>query len=438
MVRVAIDSAGVQQLLDDAPMSRRQILAVAIVATLSGIDGYDVVSISYAGPTLLEAWTLSKATLGAIFSSGLVGMAVGSLLLAPIADIKGRRFAILVGLLLIILGGTWSALAQSPVAMMASRVVDGFGLGLLIAVTTPMAAEFANKRRRTLAVAVTTMAYPLAGVIGGIAAAWLVRDLGWQFIFLIKTALALVLVPVVLRWLPESPLFLLSAARPGDLSELARYLRKCGHHVTDVEAKPVQRSERIYSELFAAGQGGITARLILVNALYAMVAFYIVSWLPQLIVDAGQTSSTANVISAFSRLAGVIGGVLLGYFTRWMRLEVLVPAAMVAAGLSMALFGFSPDELTVLTISAVVSGVFLFAGVSGLYAIIAVSFAENVRASGTGLVLGVGRISSAAAPLLAGWMFANGFERGAVSAVFAVLAIGAGLALVVPARTVNP
>lgn len=430
-----LDAGDIRRLLDDAPMSRLQIRAVAVLVILSMLDGYDVISIGFAGPLIAKSLNIGKTALGAVFSSGLVGMAIGSLLLAPLADRFGRRAAILGALILMMIGGIGCTLAHSTLALMGSRVISGLGIGTLIAVSTPLAAEFANARRRAFAVSVATMAFPLGAMLGGLAAAALMDDFGWRSVFALKSILAALLVPVVLFGLPESPSFLLSAARPGSAERLSAFLARCGHGPLSVSPRQGARGKQGYGDLFAPGQIGMTLMLVAVNALFAMVGYFWGSWLPNMITDAGYPASTASFVSAMNQLAGVIGGVLLGFAARWIPLRSLAIAALIAAGVAIALFAFVPPHLPVLILAAAACGFCIHASISGLYATIAMSFREHVRASGTGLVLGVGRVSSAIAPLLAGWMFATGFDRNQVSLAFAGLAVISGLILAFSPRT---
>jgi MFS family permease len=90
--------ADIRRRIDAAPMSRAQISAVAMTVILSALDGYDVLSVTFAAPAIALDWAIGKAALGIVLSSGLAGMAAGSLLLAPLADIHGRRKLVLASL----------------------------------------------------------------------------------------------------------------------------------------------------------------------------------------------------------------------------------------------------------------------------------------------------------------------------------------------------
>jgi MFS transporter, AAHS family, 4-hydroxybenzoate transporter len=427
-----LDADGVRHLLNTSPMRWVQIRAVAFLVVLSMIDGYDVISLSYAGPVVADALGFGKTALGAVFSSGLIGMALGSLFLAPLADRFGRRTAIISALAMMIVGGVGCAFATSVYHLAGWRVLSGLGIGTLIAVTTPLAAEFANARRRAFAVSATTMAFPLGAMIGGLVAAALMRDFGWQSVFVAKVLFASVLLPLIVFWLPESPSFLINSTRSKDTARLNAFLQDCGHARVSLPVGQGATLRHGYADLFAAGQLPVTLQLIAVNLLFAMVGYFWGSWLPSMMVGSGYSAQTASIVAATNQLAGVIGGLLLGLAAKWVRLRSLTVAALVATGLAIAIFGYASAQLTLLTLSAASCGFCLHAGIAGLYSTIATSFEDHVRASGTGLVIGVGRISSSIAPLVAGWMFANGYGRNAVSIAFAALAVCAGLVLARP------
>jgi MFS family permease len=100
---------------------------------------------------------------------------------------------------------------------------------------------------------------------------------------------------------------------------------------------------------------------------------------------------------------------------------------MIGFALSLACVGLSPPVLGLLIAAASSFGLFL-AGMTGtLYAVIAGAFPSSMRASGVGLVMGVGRIASALGPALAGWLFSYGMDRASVSLLFAAAPVLAAL-----------
>ena len=92
----SLDAAGdPRQILLRSPMSALQIIVVCIAVGLNALDGFDVMSISFASIGIQKEWHIDKATLGAVLSMELIGMAAGSILLGGLADRIGRRRTVL-------------------------------------------------------------------------------------------------------------------------------------------------------------------------------------------------------------------------------------------------------------------------------------------------------------------------------------------------------
>ena len=233
----------------------------------------------------------------------------------------------------------------------------------------------------------------------------------------------------MLAFLPESPAFLLARRRPDALPRANAVLMRFGRLALSVLPAPPALGSSGYRALFAPAMAAATLRLTAANGIYVMTVYYVLSWLPQLVADAGFKPSTASLVSAVANLTGAAGGLLLGVAARRFGLPRLVVGALLGLGLSTAAFGFSPPSLPLLVTAAAVCGFFLISGIAGLYATIAATFTAESRASGSGFVIGVGRATSATAPYIAGWMFAAGLSRSVVSLAFALCAAAAAAVL---------
>src|SRR3954469_9273490 len=99
--------------LRESPMSVFQIIVVAICTLLNMIDGFDVLAISFTAPVIAREWGVAPATLGVLLSAGLAGMALGSLALAPLADLIGRRGVVMASTLIISIGMLLSAASSN-------------------------------------------------------------------------------------------------------------------------------------------------------------------------------------------------------------------------------------------------------------------------------------------------------------------------------------
>ena len=86
-----MNATALKQQVDNKPMNGFQWLVVTICICLNVIDGFDVLVMAFTASAVSKEWGLSGSQIGLLLSSGLFGMAAGSLLLAPQADKYGRK-----------------------------------------------------------------------------------------------------------------------------------------------------------------------------------------------------------------------------------------------------------------------------------------------------------------------------------------------------------
>lgn len=412
-------------------MSFAQSRAVAILGAVSALDGYDVLSITFAAPGISSEWGLTKGVLGVIFSMGLLGMGLGSFLLAPLADRIGRRPMVFICLTLMSTGMLASAFCTTPEALGACRVVTGIGIGAMVATIAPLAAEFANARRRPLAVAVMALGYPVGGVLGGLVAALLLHMFGWEAVFLFGFGLAVLLFPAIYFWVPESISFLLTKQTPQSIARFKTICLQFRLPVLATDRPPPEPTAdlNLRVNIFRGPALLGTLHLGAVNFLNVITAYYMLSWMPQLVADAGYSEAAGTLVSSASSVSGVLGGIVLGWLGSRYAIKPFVVAVIIGMGLATMLFGLVPDQLGLLVGAAALAGFCLYASAVGVFNIITEFFPAESRVTGAGFVMGVGRGGSALAPLLAGYLFQSGFDRGDVSIVMASCAILGGVLL---------
>src|SRR5882757_5952299 len=90
-------------------MTLFQIVIVVLCVLIAALDGFDVLAIAYTAPSIAREWGLSPANLGVVFSAGPLGMGLGAVLIAPIADRLGRRPIVLLSLSILTVGMLASA-----------------------------------------------------------------------------------------------------------------------------------------------------------------------------------------------------------------------------------------------------------------------------------------------------------------------------------------
>lgn len=418
--------------IDASRMSGYQWLIIALCVILNALDGYDVMAMAFTATSVSDDFGLGGGELGLLLSAGLVGMAVGSLVLAPFADAIGRRPMILISVGLSTAGMLLSATAGDVGQLGVWRVVTGLGVGGILACTNVIASEYSSRRWRGLAIALYTSGYGIGATGGGLVAVSLQGEYGWRSVFLVGGVLTGLVLIVLAFLLPESVQFLLTK-RPRNA------LTRVNAIVTKIKQEPVttldgsgegpatrQRSGRV-GDLFTAANRRST--LLLWTAFFTlMVGFYFVnSWTPTLLVSSGMTEEQGVTAGMALALGGTLGSILYGGLAaRWNSRKVLVGFAVLSA-VMMALFISSVGILALAFALGVVVGMLVNGCMAGLYTLAPAVYDTRVRSTGVGWAIGVGRAGAILAPTAAGALLDLGWTAEALYvAVGAVLLVCAG------------
>lgn len=411
-------------------MSRFQVASIAVCVALNMLDGFDVLVMAFTAPALSADWKLKGAQLGVLLSAGLFGMAGGSLLLAPWADRFGRRAIILVSLTLITVGMLLSAAAQNVSQLAALRALTGIGIGGILASISVITAEYSSDKWRSNAMSMQVIGYPFGATIGGSIAAVLIQEYGWRSAFLFGAIASLLMLPVVLRYLPESLDFLL-AKRPADALQRLNDLLHRLQHAPVSELPEVPASEREHAQGNPVGRLflGPLARstmLIWTSFFMLMASFYFVlSWTPKLLVSAGLSNAQGITGGVLLNLGGIAGGALFGYLSSRLNLKRLAAAYLVLSGASLVLFGgFTADLTTISMIAAflivLLMGALVSGSMAGLYALAPILYPAAIRTTGMGLAIGIGRFGAILAPTAAGFLIDGGWQPPELYYLFAI------------------
>jgi len=353
---------------------------------------------------------------------------VGSL-----ADRIGRRPVTLLCLAIMATGMALATTAHNVTTLSAFRLFTGIGIGGMLAAGNAMAAEFANSRRRNLAVALMACGYPLGAIVGGSIASRLLVSYSWRSVFAFGAIVSLAFIPVVWFLLPET-IHYLAHRRPANVLErinaVLRRLDKATVSALPAPSADAPRARMI--ELFTPTLARTTVLLTVAYFAHLMTFYFILKWIPKIVVDMGFAPSAAGGVLVWANVGGLIGALALSFLTQRVGVRPLVIVSMLLAAVMVTVFGQGQADLSHLSIVAAVAGMCTNAAIVGLYAIVAQSYPTAVRAGGTGFIIGVGRGGAALGPIVAGFLFTRGGGLPSVAMVMALgslLAAGAILAL---------
>lgn len=410
-------------------MSAMQVIAVSMCVFLNALDGFDVLSISFASPGIAAEWGIDRAALGVVLAMELVGMAVGAFVIGNIADMIGRRPVILSALVIMSGGMLAAATAETVNTLLVYRFVTGIGIGGMLAATNAMAAEFANLRHRSLAVTVMAAGFPMGIILGGTVASFLLTQFDWRSIFVFGGIVTGATIPIVLYLLPESIDFLVERRPNRALEKINKTLARMKHAAISALPERAEKPRVGLRPLFTPEMAQTTILLTTAYFAHIMTYYFILKWIPKIVVDMGFAAPLAGGVLVWANVGGAMGAVLLGLLTQRIGVKALVIGTMLIGAVAVVVFGRGQTDLYELSIIAACVGFFTNAGVVGLYAMFAQGFPTEMRASGTGFAIGIGRGGAALGPVVAGLLFQAGGSLQLVAIVMASGSLIGALAL---------
>lgn len=427
-----MSAASIRDAVDRARMSPIQITAVVICLLINLVDGFDVLVMAFAASGVAAEFGVSQSQLGVLLSSALVGMAIGSALLAPLADRIGRRPLTLGCLALCTVGMALAAVSAGPLMLGTSRLLSGLGIGGMVATLPVVIAEYAPRRLRGTMVALYGLGLPVGGVFGGAVAATLVDGHGWRSLFLTGAAITLLMLVVVAAAMPESLDYLIDRRPAGALSKINGLLVRM--RLAEIAELPVAGS----SAATGAGREGIGLRrsVLLWLAYFVMMAgfYFAASWTPLLLEQSGFSVQEGVQAGLLLNVGGIVGTLLVaGLALRIAPKLLAILSLVVAGGAYFVLSSFL--ELTWVALAGVVAvGLCINASGTGLNALAPGLYPTSTRATGVGWAMAIGRVGALTAPVLAGVLLEAGWTPRSLFGLFALplLVAAAAVAAITP------
>ena len=398
-------SIDIEAVIDAQPLSRIQLWVYALCGVIALLDGFDTQAIAFVAPLMAAEWAVPLAGFGAVFGAGLLGLCIGSLGIGPLADRYGRRPVIALSTLVFGAMAIATTCAGSLTELIVLRFITGLGLGGAMPNLIAIVAEYAPKRKRAFLITASYCGFPLGGAVGGLLAAMVVPVYGWQAIFWIGGALPLLCVPLVWAGLPESPRFLaLKGERHAEIAAIL--MRICrGQEFAPGQRFHLRESGRTtegrssVGVLFADGRAVATVLLWAIFFCSLLIMYFLFSWLPSILQKSGMPMDMAIRAVVVLNLGGILGGLGIGrHVDRWGPFRILAIAYGCGA-LCVALIGLFNASTGLVLLLAFLCGMLIIGSQFAMNALTAGFYPTEVRSTGLGWALGVGRIGSVIGPL---------------------------------------
>lgn len=429
---IATETLGVAKVIDERPLGAFQKRVVILCALIAFAEGFDAQSAGFVAPTLARAWSLTPNMLGLFFSLGLVGLMLGALFIAPLADKWGRRPLLIACLIGFGLGSIGMAVSSSIEVLYVFRFLTGVGIGAAMPNVIALTSEYVPRRVRSFMVVLMFNGFILGSITAGLTAARLAVSIGYEPVFLIGGIVPLVLSVVMFYLLPESIHFL--ATQEGRQDKVAALLRRIDPSLPAGFRLPVEprRAQRMsVKALFSDGRAGRTVFLWILVFCSLLVLFLLTNWLPTQIQSLGVALWIAILLGALLQLGGMVGMVQGWMVDKWGPAKTLTMSYLVAA-IAIAGLAFAGDNLPLLILTVFCAGFGIIGGQTAANPVASMAYPTEIRSTGVGWFLGVGRLGSIIGPALAGHLITIGWTSKDIfllATIPALVAAGAAFAL---------
>jgi AAHS family 4-hydroxybenzoate transporter-like MFS transporter len=414
----------VRELTETAPLGALHVRVLAICFATAVIDGLDNQAIGFSAASIGRDLGIALGSFGPVFASGVLGGLLGAVSLGMLADRIGRKKALILCTLLFAGFTLCTAFASSVRELLALRFLAGLGLGGAMPGFLSIASEYSPQSRRALATGILWCGYPVGGMIGGIVGSYLIPLSGWRAVFYLGAALGALVALIQWTSLPESLHYL--ALRGRDDAKVRKIAMRLvpklnlEHASFFIDAK-VDAARRPLREIFADGRALPTLAVWMVLFLTFLASNFFVVWAPPLLKRAGLSVSTAALMLSLWNLACIPSQATTGYLVDRIGPFRLLPVTYAALGLSLGLLGLFVSNVPAVAVLMMASGFLVGPAIAGMLFVATVLYPSQIRSTGVGWALGIGRSGQICGSLLIGAMVNTGLGAGTIITRMAIV-----------------
>ncbi|MCA4328428.1 3-(3-hydroxy-phenyl)propionate transporter MhpT [Acinetobacter baumannii] len=360
----------------------RAKITLLLCFAIAIFEGFDLQSMGVAAPRMRAEFMLDNAQMAWAFSAAILGTLPGAILGGRFADIVGRKKILIFSILLFGIMSLLTAYAANFSLLLLIRFCTGLGMGGALPMMITLASEAVPDQHKGTAVSVMYSGIPFGGLLTSVVAMSLAGDAEWRHIFYIGGIAPILLIPLIMRFLPESN----------------DYLQR------KVQA---QQTTPFFEVLFAKERRMSTIQLWISFFCTLVVLYFLLNWLPLLMGAQGLSKLQANYVQMGYNVGGILGSILMGVLLDKLRMSFVIKLIYLGILFSLWCLAISPT-VALLALSAVGCGLFIVGGQSALYGLAAMYYPTEMRGTGVGAAVAIGRIGSFAGPLMAGFLLSLG------------------------------
>lgn len=403
----------VNQLIDNSKLTAFHWRVIILSTLIIIFDGYDLVIYGVALPLLMKEWGIDPVTAGLIGSVALFGMMFGALIFGTISDKLehygvSRKRVIAVCIILFSLFTVLCGYAETPQQFSICRFIAGIGIGGVMPNVIALVSEYAPKKYKSFFVTLMFSGYAIGGMAAAFLGSILVPVYGWKIMFLIAGIPLVVLLPLM-KILPESIDYLVRRKQMQTVQKFLNkmeptYLYQAGD-VFVLSSANQQASNAPVKKIFSDGRAFSTIMFWCSIFMTLIMVYALGNWLPKLMIEAGYNLSKSLIFLFSLNVGGMIGSILGGYLADRYNLKYVLMVMLLIGAVSLSLLSFQFNSVVLYVLIACAGAASIGSQIM-LLAYMAKFYPANIRTTGIGWGLGMGRIGAILGPILTGWLLA--------------------------------
>lgn len=375
-------------------------VTVAVCFLVAVVEGFDIQALGVAAPQIVQLFGLSPEQLSLIFAVSNLGLVIGATVGGRLADRVGRKPVFMGAVLTFGVFTLLMTMASGFYSLFTLRFLAGLGFGAALPNMMAVASEVSAPEKRASTAAIVFCGMPVGGGMSALLIQMLPPDADWRVLFMVGGVFPLILAPAIYYLMSETL-------------------------VTRAEAAP---RKNIWIALFGEGRAPATLLLWATFLPTLLILYLILNWLPSLVVANGLDRTVASQAALAFNWASVAGALVFGKLVD--RMDARGPLTFAYAGLIASLVALSNSHgITSTVVLSGVAGFFLLGANYALYGVAAMYYPQDIRATGSGASVAVGRIGAIAGPLLAGVLLGGGMSASGVVQYMVPIAAIAGTAV---------
>lgn len=373
------------------------------------LDGYDLNIFGVVLPVLMKETGLGPAQAGLLASYTLTGMIAGSIIFGMLADKIGRKKVIILSTVFYSIFTGLTGTADGLTDFAVYRFLGGMGLAGVTPNVLALISEYSPLSRRATLVGVTNVGVPIGTILCTLIGMLLLADYGWRLMFLLSFV-ALILIPLSMKILPESMVYLIRTGKKDKISAILNKVDPSFNSEQDHEYEVNSFNKKGSASplsLFRDGFARNTVLFCLMFFINLYAIFGVGTWLPKMMTQQGYTLGSSLWFLLCFNLGSFVFVPIGGKIADRHGFKVILITYYLLASVFTLILSVKMNIIAVSLTLFIVGGA-VNAIQSLLYAYVGQNYPLTFRSTALGWIVSVGRLGGAVGPTVQGILLGMG------------------------------